>query len=174
MSEFTAKQDRIPDDDWKTIVQNVPIVSVDVVVKSADGVVLGKRQNAPARGEWFVPGGRVYKHERLDDAVHRIVDEELSVDVRIVERLGAYEHLYHDAELTAAAGKHYLANGFIVETDQKIDEIRFDDQHCDVKAFEPDKLPEDLHKYTAAYLHDSTTLSYANDELSDSSPISES
>ena len=161
MSEFTPIHDRVPDDEWETIVRNVPIVSVDLVVQSADGVVLGKRTNAPAKGEWFVLGGRVHKHERLTEAVYRVAREELGVDVEIVEQLGAYEHLYHTAEMDAVGGKHYLANGFVVETDATVEELQLDDQHGDVRAFDPETLPTDLHKYTAAYLRDASSVPYA-------------
>ena len=51
----------IPDDGWRTIGRNVPVVSVDLLVLTDDGVVLAKRTNEPAKGEWFVPGGRVRK-----------------------------------------------------------------------------------------------------------------
>ncbi|MFD1646124.1 NUDIX domain-containing protein [Haloarchaeobius litoreus] len=163
MSEFTPRHDRIPNDEWETVVRNVPIVSIDLVVRSADGIVLGERTNEPAKGEWFVPGGRVHKHERLVDAARRVASEELGVDVEVVEKLGAYEHLYHEAELDGVGGKHYLANGFVVETDAGIDEMTLDDQHGDVRAFAPGDIPADLHEYTAAYLHDATTVQLISD-----------
>ncbi|QIO20876.1 NUDIX domain-containing protein [Haloarcula sp. JP-L23] len=73
----------IPDEEWKTIVQSVPLVSVDLVVRTGEGIVLLKRTNEPAKGEWFVPGGRVRKGERLREAVHRVARTELGVDVTI-------------------------------------------------------------------------------------------
>jgi|AntRauTorcE11898_2_1112593.scaffolds.fasta_scaffold99196_1 colanic acid biosynthesis protein WcaH len=164
MSEFTPKHDRIPDDEWETVVRNVPIVSIDLVVRSADGIVLGKRTNEPAKGEWFVPGGRVHKHERLVEAARRVASEELGVDVEVVETLGAYEHLYHEAELDDVGGKHYLANGFVVETDAGLDEMTLDDQHGGLRAFAPADLPPDLHEYAAAYLHDADAVAYPADE----------
>ena len=82
----------IPKDEWETIVRNVPIVSVDLVVKRSDGIVLGKRTNEPAKGEWFVPGGRVQKGETRVEAVHRITEEEFGVSVDVIESLGAFEH----------------------------------------------------------------------------------
>jgi len=164
MSEFTPRHDRIPADEWETIVRNVPIVSVDLVVLSVDGVVLGKRENAPAKGEWFVPGGRVHKHERLTEAVYRVAREELGVVVEITEQLGAYEHLYHTAEMDTVDGKHYLANGFVVETDVSIEEFELDSQHGDIRAFDSDNLPMNLHQYTAAYLRDATSVSYLTGE----------
>lgn len=83
----------VSDEDWATVVRNVPLVSVDLVVETDDGVVLGKRENNPAKGEWFVPGGRVRKHERLTDAVHRVAREELGVEVSIERRLGGLRAL---------------------------------------------------------------------------------
>ena len=43
---------RIPEDEWKIIVQKMPIVSVDLIVMHNGGVLLGKRCNEPAKGEW--------------------------------------------------------------------------------------------------------------------------
>lgn len=146
---------RIPDDAWRTIVDHVPIVSVDLVVLHEGKLVLGKRQNAPAKGEWFVPGGRLHKHERLDDAVHRIAEEELGVDVVIQEPLGAYEHLYENAALDDVGGKHYIANGFVVTTAERPDVN--DDQHSSLKLF--DSAPASLHENVQDYLRDSRVLS---------------
>lgn len=146
---------RIPDDAWRTIVEHVPIVSVDLVVLHEGKLVLGKRQNAPAKGEWFVPGGRLHKHERLDDAVHRIAEEELGVNVVIRERLGAYEHHYENAALDDVGGKHYIANGFVVTAAERPDVN--DAQHSDLRLFE--SASDSLHENVRAYLRDSKELS---------------
>ena len=140
--------DWIPEEEWATVVRNVPIVSVDLLVETPDGVLLVERANRPAKGEWFVPGGRVRKGERLVEAVHRVAREELGVEVEIEERLGAYEHLYDDADVDGAGGKHYLANGFLVGTDAT--EFDLDDQHGAARVFE--SPPDDLHPYVSAYL----------------------
>lgn len=145
----------IADDDWQTIVANVPIVSVDLVVLAPDGVVLGRRVNEPARGEWFVPGGRLHKGESLEVAVHRLADEELGVDVEIRDRLGAYEHRYETADVADAGGKHYVPVAFVVETAATV--FDRDDQHGDLRTFEPDELPA-LHEYVDAYLRDAGVL----------------
>jgi colanic acid biosynthesis protein WcaH len=140
--------DWIPEEEWATIVRNVPVVSVDLVVEAPEGVLLVERTNRPAMGEWFVPGGRVRKGERLVEAVDRVAREELGVAVEIDRSLGAYEHLYDDAEVDDAGGKHYLANGFLVGTDAT--EFDLDDQHGAARVFETP--PDDLHPYVSAYL----------------------
>lgn len=129
----------ISDDEWATIVRNVPIVSVDLVVLIDDGVVLAKRTNEPAKGEWFVTGGRVRKGERLEGAVHRVAEEELGIEVEIVESLGTHEHLYRESDVDGSGGKHYLANGFVVQ--HVAGEIMSDEQHESVKVCtRPNKL----------------------------------
>lgn len=140
--------DWIPNEEWETIVDNVPIVSVDLVVECPEGIVLGKRSNKPAKGKWFVPGGRVRKGESLEDAVHRVSMEELGVDVEIYEKLGAFEHFYETSEV--GCGKHYVAHGFRVWTEDSVFEP--DSQHGHLATFQ--ELPQDLHEYVVDYLEE--------------------
>jgi len=88
----------IPDDEWRTIVANVPIVSVDLLIRTDDGLLFGKRTNEPAKGYWFPPGGRVRKFETREEAVHRVAREECGLKMEIVESLGAFEHVYETAD----------------------------------------------------------------------------
>lgn len=147
---------RIPDDEWATVVRNVPIVSVDLVVRHDGGVVLGKRRNEPARGEWFIPGGRVRKHERVDEAVHRVGREELGVEVRIVRRLGVYEHFYDAADVPDAGGKHYVPVAHVVEPEAE--DYRADSQHTAFRVFRPPFDDVELHQYVETYLRDAGLL----------------
>jgi colanic acid biosynthesis protein WcaH len=144
----------IPEETWRTVVRHVPIVSVDLVVRHDGGVVLGKRTNAPGRGEWFVPGGRVRKDERLDAAIHRVAREELGVDVDIERRLGVYEHLWEESEFDDVPTKHYLANGVVVRPREA--SLTLDDQHAALRVFRP-PFP-DLHPYVETYLRDASLL----------------
>jgi colanic acid biosynthesis protein WcaH len=138
----------IPPAEWSVVVDNVPLVSVDLIVNHEGGVVLGLRENDPAKGEWFVPGGVVFKNERLTDAVDRVARTELGTDVKIIERLGAFEHFYETSEVDGVDTKHYVANAFVVEPTGPIDAT--DDQHTDVRVFDPPI--EDVHPYVQRYL----------------------
>lgn len=144
----------IPDDDWATIVANVPIVSVDLLVRYDGGLLLGKRTNEPAKGYWFMPGGRVQKGETRFEAVYRIGKEELEVDVEIVEALGAFEHFYESSDVSGMNTKHYLANGYVV--DVVGGELQPDEQHAELNVFQ--SPPDPLHEYLEAYLKVSETF----------------
>ncbi|EMA58516.1 NUDIX domain-containing protein [Halorubrum lipolyticum] len=142
----------IPDDEWRTIVANVPLVSVDLVIEHDGGVLLGKRENEPAKGEWFVPGGTVFKNERRTDAVHHVAEAELDEPVVIDECLGTYEHFYETADVDGVDSKHYLATGYQCHFEHDNPDIGGDDQHSDFRVFRPPF--EDLHPYVRAYLDD--------------------
>jgi len=141
----------IPDEVWSDIVEHVPIPSVDLLVVTDDGLLLAKRQNEPAKSEWFVPGGRIYKGESLEGAAHRVAREELGVDVMIEEKLDAYDHRYETADVDDVGGKHYVAHGYVVRPES--DTIRLDEQHSDAKYFGFDALPS-VHPNVTAYLDD--------------------
>ncbi|MFC7069353.1 GDP-mannose mannosyl hydrolase [Halobaculum lipolyticum] len=155
MTDEPPEVDRLPDDVWETVVSNAPIPSVDLVVRSGDGVVLARRTNEPAKGEWFVPGGRIRKGETLREAVHRVARIELGVDVTVERELGAYDHLYEASDVADSGGKHYVAHGYVVTPDAA--EFELDAQHDDVRVFAPEDLPS-LHEYVEAYLVDAGIL----------------
>lgn len=147
----------IPPGEWETIVRNVPVVSVDLVVRHDGDVLLGKRTNEPARGEWFVPGGTVFKHERLEDAVHRVARDEVGVEITVDRLLGVYEHFYDEAELDDVGGKHYVPVGFLVTAEERA--LSPDDQHAEVRWFTPPFDSLELHPYVRAYLRDAGVAS---------------
>ncbi|MDB9252985.1 NUDIX domain-containing protein [Halorubrum ezzemoulense] len=148
-----GERDRwIPDAEWQTIVANVSLVSVDLVIEHNGGVLLGKRENDPAKGEWFVPGGTVHKNESRTEAVHRVASEELGEAVVIDECLGTYEHCYETAAVDGVDSKHYLATGYRCHFERDDPEFVGDDQHSAFRVFRPPF--ENLHPYVRAYLDD--------------------
>jgi colanic acid biosynthesis protein WcaH len=140
----------IPENEWESIVRNVPLVSVDLVIEHDGGVLLGKRENEPAKDEWFVPGGRVSENEPRTDAVHRVAKDELGEAVVIDDCLGTYEHFYETAAADSVDSKHYLATGYRCHFERDDPEIVGDEQHGDFQIL---RSPfEDLHPYVQQYL----------------------
>lgn len=148
---MTERVEWIPDEIWSDIVEHVPIPSVDLLVVTDDGLLLAKRRNEPAKGEWFVPGGRIHKGESLQETVHRVAREELSVDVVIEEELGAYDHRYETANVEDVGGKHYVAHGYVVRPESE--RVNLDRQHSEAKYFDLGMLPS-VHSNVIAYLED--------------------
>ncbi|MGD0259968.1 MAG: GDP-mannose mannosyl hydrolase [Verrucomicrobiota bacterium] len=98
--------------DFENVIRLTPLVSIDMIVRSSDGrVLLGRRNHEPAKGCFFVPGGRITKNETLAAAFRRISRAELGVDKKIEEARfwGVYEHFYLTNRLERAGlGTHYV------------------------------------------------------------------
>jgi colanic acid biosynthesis protein WcaH len=105
---------------FKKIIDSAPLISIDLVVRNSTGkVLLGQRLNRPAKGFWFVPGGRILKGESLATAFKRLTLNELGVEVALSDAryLGLYEHFYTDSIYTDESrgvdvSTHYVVNGF--------------------------------------------------------------
>jgi mutator protein MutT len=73
-------------------------VCVGAIVVDADRLLMVRRGQAPAVGEWSVPGGRVESGETLAEAVVREVAEETGLEVVCGELVGWVERIgpgYH-------------------------------------------------------------------------------
>lgn len=135
-------------DEWAGVVESGPLVSVDLIVRCDDGILLGLRENEPAKGEWFVPGGVVFKNERLPEAVQRVADTEFGCEVRLERYLGVFEHFYDTADVEGVEDKHYVAHAYVVHPGTE--DFASDDQHADLRVFRPPF--EGLHPYVERYL----------------------
>ncbi len=83
---------RLSDEDFAHIYSMVPRLNVDLIVRTADGgVVLIKRSIEPHIGAWHVPGGTVYKEERMYEAAVRVAKNETGFDVVVDKQLGFME-----------------------------------------------------------------------------------
>lgn len=105
--------------DFAIVVAATPLIAIDLIVRDSLGHVLfGLRRNPPALGCWFVPGGRIFKNENLDDAFRRIARDELGIDMmRSQSRLvGAFEHFY-DTNFLGEPGSdtHYVVLAHAVD-----------------------------------------------------------
>jgi colanic acid biosynthesis protein WcaH len=138
----------IPEATFATCLNNMPQPCVDLVVEYEGGILLTRRQNEPAKGEWFWPGSRLYKGERLDDAAVRVAREELGLDPVAVERLGVSEHFWEASAIEGVDTRHTIPTVYRVvpEGDQS---IALDSQHDDYRVVtEP---PEDANRYVVEY-----------------------
>jgi colanic acid biosynthesis protein WcaH len=79
---------RIPDELYAQIQRSLPIACVDLLVTDAAGrVLMLRRRNPPARGEWWFPGGRVLFGERRHEAALRKLREECGLDALSLREL---------------------------------------------------------------------------------------
>jgi colanic acid biosynthesis protein WcaH len=97
---------------FRTGVELLPLVSIDLLLPDEQGrYLLGLRNNPPAQGYWFAPGGRIRKDEPLQDALRRLVAGELGMATQDAAWTfsGVHEHFY-DVNFAGEAGMttHYV------------------------------------------------------------------
>lgn len=101
---------------YKKILDVIPILCVDIIIKHRGKFLLVKRLNEPAKGLWWPPGGRVLKGETIEDAAKRKIKEELGIKSRIVKALGYYEGFFKESAFGLKSGTHSLSIVVLAET----------------------------------------------------------
>lgn len=138
------------------IIENTPLVSIDLIVKNTDDkILLGKRLNRPAKGFWFVPGGRILKDETIEVAFLRLTKEELGQEFSMqqVKLLGAYNHFYDDNVFDDKFSTHYVALGYTLHLTAELDALPLNVQHQNYAWFDIENLKADpfVHQHTKWY-----------------------
>ncbi|MEK7605996.1 MAG: NUDIX domain-containing protein [Patescibacteria group bacterium] len=71
----------LSDEDFLYIYSRVPRLCVDVFLRTNDGVLFALRDEEPYKNEWNLPGGTVYREEKVEEATVRIMKRETGLDV---------------------------------------------------------------------------------------------
>jgi ADP-ribose pyrophosphatase YjhB (NUDIX family) len=82
---------RLSNEDFAYIYTKVPRFNVDLIVRTKEGIVLIQRSIEPHIGAWHVPGGTLYKGEKIVEAALRIAKNETGLDVKFIKQLGFME-----------------------------------------------------------------------------------
>ena len=78
---------------YNKIIQSIPILCVDIIVKNHSRFLLLKRNNEPLKNSFYLPGGRVFKGENLHSSAARKLLEETGINVKKndLEIVGIYQ-----------------------------------------------------------------------------------
>ena len=140
---------------FKTAIENLPLVSIDLCLVSDGELFLGKRTNEPIKGEWFTPWGRIQKNETWQDALLRIAEIELglsSVTVEDFTLMGMWDHSYSNSALDQNTSTHYVNLPHYAEFKSR-PQITLDGQHGEFKWFDLSGVSSDekFHLYMRNY-----------------------
>jgi len=141
----------LDDATFKTIVDSAPLISIDILARKNNKVLLGKRVNKPAQGYYFSTGGRVNKNETINSAMHRIAKDELNIELKTTPNfIGVFEHFYDDG-IYQEVSTHYVNIAYEYQVEEIPDLPT--EQHSEYKWFTIGELLESrqVHKYTKDY-----------------------
>jgi colanic acid biosynthesis protein WcaH len=146
----------LPPDDFAAVVRRTPLLSIDLIVKdTASRVLLGLRRNNPAKGMYFVPGGVVFKNERIDAAFRRIAGNELGLtrDRSEARFVGVAEHFYDtNFREEPGYGTHYVVLVHeLALPDTEV--VKPDAQHAEMQWMTVDEMlvSDQVHANAKAY-----------------------
>jgi colanic acid biosynthesis protein WcaH len=148
--------DKLKKDRLVQVIKLAPLVSIDLIIENGKGqVLLGMRKNEPARGFWFVPGGRIFKNERILHALKRIAKNELGLKLNYdkAEFIGAFEHIYKtNFAKKTGFGTHYVVLAHRIKQNCDFDIIS-DNQHSELVWFDKQQILKNkkVHANAKAY-----------------------
>jgi len=136
----------------KTVIDSTPLISIDLLVKKDNKILLGRRINKPAQGCFFSTGGRVYKNEPIEDAMSRLAQTELNIELKLTPKfIGVFEHFYDDG-IYKNISTHYINLAYELNVNDEILNLP-NEQHNEYQWFGVEELLESkqVHKYTKDY-----------------------
>lgn len=137
---------------FKTVISSTPLISIDLLVKKDNKILLGKRANKPAQGCLFTIGGRVYKNETIDSAMMRIAKDELNISLKLKPKfVGVFEHFYDDG-IYNDVSTHYINLAYEVHINSEMLNLPTE-QHNEYQWLSISELlnSKQVHKYVKDY-----------------------
>lgn len=110
-----------------------PLVTVDIIIEIAGGIVLIQRANPPLG--WALPGGFVDYGESLEAAAVREAGEETSLNVALKEQFYTYSSPDRDP-------RHHTVTTVFIATGEGVLTAKDDARHAAV--FGEDRLPSPI------------------------------
>jgi colanic acid biosynthesis protein WcaH len=142
----------LDDQAFKTVINSTPLISIDLLVKKDNKILLGRRINKPAQGYLFSIGGRVYKNESIQQATARIAKDELNISLKLTPSfIGVFEHFYDDG-IYKDVSTHYINLAYEVDINNKILNLPTE-QHNEYQWLSINELlsSKQVHKYVKDY-----------------------
>jgi len=144
----------LDDQTFETVISSTPLISIDLLVKKDNKILLGKRINKPAQGYFFSIGGRVYKNETIDNAMIRIAKIELNIELKLTPKfIGVFEHFYDDS-IYQDVSTHYVNLAYEIEIEETLNLPN--EQHNEYQWLTVSELlkSKQVHKYVKDYFRD--------------------
>jgi len=128
-----TSDNNIPNNLYKEIHRVMPILCVDLIAIRNGSFLLVKRKNAPAKNEWWFPGGRILKGETFEKAAKRKLLQETNLIGNEVTLLGVEETFFPDGPF---GDPTHSINAVMLARVEGKETPRVDEQSEDARWFE--------------------------------------
>jgi ADP-ribose pyrophosphatase YjhB (NUDIX family) len=134
---------------YDQILKHMPVPCVEAMIVINKSLLLLRRRNPPAQGEFWFAGGRIRKGESLK-ALFREVKEETGLRVTTYKLVNLYSRIFPE--------RHDIAIVFLCTCDGH--KIVLNDEHSEFGLFK--EMPVDIHPYLLETIRDSSWRSTSN------------
>lgn len=140
---------------FQTVIENAPLVSIDLCIVCDGSLLLGLRNNEPLKGGWFTPGGRILKNEAWTESLKRIALSELGLQVDGSEHfrlMGVWDHFYENSVISENISTHYVNLPHYMRIEH-LPDLKLDNQHNEMAWFDLDHVVNNnsFHEYMQIY-----------------------
>jgi len=137
-----AETGKIPLTLYELITDSIPIPSVEAIISKDNSLLFLRRQNSPAKGQWWFPGGRIRKGETLEEALYREVKEETGLQVIKSKLVNVYSRIFDE--------RHDITIAYLCKC--KGDKIILNNEHTEYRHFK--SLPKHIHPHLIQVIQD--------------------
>jgi len=137
------ESDYIPSALYDQITKFMPIVSVEALIIINKALLFLRRNNQPAKREWWFPGGRIRKGKNLEQALRREVKEETGLTIIAYELINVYSRVFPE--------RHDIAIAYLCKCEES--NVTLNNEHSEYALFRI--VPTGLHPYLVETIKDS-------------------
>ena len=128
---------------FQDIIKLTPLIALDLIIYYKNKILLGRRINEPAKGFFFIPGGRILKGETLEKSCLRLTKNELGFTIplnKFTFHMNT-QHIYKNNFFNNNFSTHYICLCYKYElNDIEYKKINIDQQHDDILWLTQDKM----------------------------------
>lgn len=120
----------LPLDDYKKIIKSMPILCIDVIIINPQKkYLLVKRKNEPLKSEYWIPGGRIFHYENINNGIDRILHNEVNIIANDLKKffIGVYQDFFNENSFESNTKYHTISIVFQINIDNKF-QIKLDNQ----------------------------------------------
>lgn len=115
----------IPAELYQEILRRMPIACVDIAIVANGSVLMVKRNDPPAQGEWWLPGGRVIKGETMKETARRKAWEEVGLECHVGPIVHTAETIFPDGP--AGIPVHSINSCFLLYPSADSNSVKLDE-----------------------------------------------
>lgn len=131
---------------YDQITEHMPIASVEAMIVRDEGLLFLRRNNQPAKGEWWFPGGRIRKGESLEQTLRREIKEETGLELRFYKLVNVYSRVFPE--------RHDITIVYLCKCEDG--SVKVNGEHSEYSFFKT--APADLHPFIVEAVRDSRSV----------------